>query len=239
MSLTVVFTSSLVKASDGHLPEGAGIEVKKGEHHALVHPFLAHMGMPDGPGEISVRTNLIEQREAGLRAGTAGFHLEAGVFDRWGLHLRNDGVAVSQKTELMVQHAIFRTDDGASGIALIGEIEFPTGAVVESKNEYLFGISFAYIWKTRLSVNSVIHYNPEEKMVGWEIAFVTKLTEKVFPVLEFRGESSTEMSNMNGLFAWKFKTTADNSIGFGYQVPLTTLRDYDSQLIAQAEFNFE
>ena len=201
------------------------------------------MGMPDGPGEVSVRLNSIQQRETGATAGTAastmGFHLEAGIFNRLGLHLRNDGVALSKMTEMMVQYAILKSENGKSGLALIGEIEFPTGATAESKKEYLYGISFAHTWDSILSVNSVIHYNPEEKMTGWEIAFVTKLTENFFPVLEFRGESGGGMSNTNGLFAWKFKTTGDHSIGLGYQQPLTTNRDYESQLIAQAEFNFE
>ncbi len=234
-----MLTNSLAHASEGHSPGKEVSSNVKDDHHALVHPFLAHMGMPDSPGEVSVRLNAIEQRESGARAGTAGFHLEAGVFDRLGLHLRNDGVAISSKTEMMLQHAIYRSDYGISGISLIGEIEFPTGATTDKKNEYLFGISFAYTWDAILSVNSVIHYSPEEKMTGWEIAFVTKLTEKIFPVLEFRGESGAGMSKTNGLFAWKFKITSDNSIGLGYQVPLTTSRDYDSQLIAQAEFNFK
>lgn len=209
-----------------------------GDHHALVHPFLAHMGMPDGPGEVSVRVMSVEERNAGIANGTYGFHFEVGMADRWGLHLRNDSVRTHKKTEMMLQHAVLRSNDGLSGISLIAEVEFPTGSTLNSRAEYLYGISFAYIWAPVLAVNSTIHYNPEEKMVEWEIAFVGRLTEKIFPVLEFSGDVGQDMSSTNALFAWKFKIPNGNSLGVAYRMPITTLREFESQLMLQAEFNF-
>lgn len=212
--------------------------VATGDHHAFVHPFVAHMGMPDNPGEVSFRLMSVEERNAGIANGTYGFHLEAGIVDRLGLHLRNDSVATHKRTELMLQYAVLRSESGNNGVSLIGELEFPTGPTSDSKSEGLFGVSFAYTWAPFVAVDSVVHYSPEEKMVEWEIAFVSRLTEKIFPVLEFRGEASEEMSITNSLFAWKFKIPNNNSIGIGYQIPISVNREYDSQLILQAEFNF-
>ena len=205
-------------------------------HHTFVHPFVAHMGMPDEPGEVSVRVMSVAERNAGLVSGTYGFHLEAGVSDRLGLHLRNDAVATHNRTEMMLQYAVLKS--GENGIALIGEVEFPTGPTTDNQKKYLYGVSFAYTWETLVSVNSVAHYRPQEKMTEWEIAFVSRLNEKIYPVFEFRGEADKDMSMANALLALKFKILNGNAIGFGYQVPISTDREYDSQLIAEVEFNF-
>ncbi len=208
----------------------------EGGHHRFVHPFVAHMGMPDEPGEISVRLMSVTERNVGLANGTYGFHVEAGIIDRLGLHLRNDSVATHGRSELMLQYAVLKS--GENGIALISEIEFPTGPTSDNQNKFLYGISFAYYWESILSINSVVHYSPQEKMTEWEIAFVSPMTEKIFPVLEFRGQSSKEMSVTNALMALKFKILNGHALGFGYQVPISTMREYDSQLIAEAEINF-
>ena len=210
-----------------------------GNHHSFVHPFLAHMGMPDGPGEISARIMSIEERNAGIASGTYGFHIEAGIVDRLGLHLRNDAVKTHSKTEMMLQYAVLKSNDGLSGISFIAEMEFPTGSTSNNRIEGLYGISFAYLWIPVLAVNSVIHYNPNEKMVEWEISFIGKLTEKIFPVLEFSGDMDQSMSSANALFAWKFKASNDSAFALAYRVPVTTPREFDSQLLLQAEFNFE
>src|SRR3989344_507830 len=107
--------------------------VAASDHHALVHPFLVHMGMPDGPGEVSARVMSVEERNVGVASGTYGFHIEAGIVDRLGLHLRNDSVRTHSKTEMMLQYAVLRSDDGLSGISLIGELEFPTGSTLNNR----------------------------------------------------------------------------------------------------------
>lgn len=242
---SVVLTSSVVLAHESKQESDAEHKhvdgaIKEADtsmgHHAFVHPFVAHMGMPDEPGELSVRLMSITERNAGLANGTYGFHLETGVMNRLGLHLRNDGVATHKSTEMMLQYAVLKS--GQNGIAIIGEVEFPTGSTADNQNKFMYGISFAYYWESILSVNSVVHYNPQQKMTEWEIASVSPLTEKIFPVLEFRGEAGKDMSIANALLALKFKILNGNAIGLGYQVPISTNRDYDSQLIAQAEFNF-
>ncbi len=208
-------------------------------HHALVHPFLAHMGMPDGPGEINARIMSIEERNAGVASGTYGFHIEAGIIDRLGLHLRNDSIRTHSATEMMLQYAVLRSDDGLSGISVIGEVEFPTGSTADNRTKGLYGISFAYLQIPIFAINSVVHYNPVEKMVEWEISFVARMTQKIFPVLELSGVSGQDMSFANALFAWKFKIPNDKAFGVGYRLPITKVREFESQLVLQAEFGFE
>ena len=208
-------------------------------HHALVHPFLAHMGMPDEPGEISARVNAIEQRSDGVASGTYGFHIETGIVDRLGLHLRNDALSTHANSELMLQYALLRSSDNQSGVALIGEWEFPTGATTET-GQGLVGVSFAYVVVPVLAINSTIHYSLREKMIEWEISFLAPLTEKIFPIIEANGQVMKDgKSAFNTLYGIKFKVPNGHAIGVGYQVANTTMRDFDSQLLLQAELNFE
>ena len=238
--LSLSSSRSLAHGEDSK--SSAGLDLDKNQemgHHALVHPFLAHMGMPDEPGEISVRVDAIEQRSDGVAMGTYGFHIEAGIVDRLGLHLRNDALSTHPNSELMLQYALFRTSDRQSGVALIGEWEFPTGATTET-GQGLVGASFAYILVPVLAINSTVHYSLREKMIEWEISFLTPLTEKIFPIIEADGEVMNDgKSVFNTLYGLKFKLPNGNAIGVGYQVANTTMRDFDSQLLLQAELNFE
>ncbi len=241
---SVLLTTSLAIALEGAEHEldpdqAVNAAPMVSDHHALVHPFLTHMGMPDGPGEVSVRIMSVEERSAGVASGTYGFHIEAGLIDRLGLHLRNDAVRTHTATEMMLQYAVFRSDDGQSGISLIGEVEFPTGSTEDNRTQALYGISFAYLQIPLFAINSVVHYNPVEKMVEWEISLLGKLTQNIFPVVELSGESGQDMSSTNILLAWKFKIPNDNALGVGYRLPITKEREFESQLLLQAEFGFE
>lgn len=208
------------------------------DHHAFSHPFLAHMGMPDAPGEISTRITSFERRTDGQSTGTYGFHIESGVFNNLGLHLRNDGFANHPNSELMLQYALFKSDSKLSGISAIAEVEFPTGATKETAKG-MFGISFAYVLIPIVAINSTIHYSPREQMSEWEIAFVTILTEKIFPVFEVNGEVMKNGQSMtNFLTGIKFKIPNGHALGVAYQVGTTATRDFDSQLLLQAELNF-
>ncbi len=208
------------------------------DHHAFVHPFLTHMGMPEGAGEVSTRITSIEQRKNGESSGTYGYHIEAGIVDRLGVHLRNDAVKFNESSELMLQYAVLRSESGINGISLIGELEYPTGATTET-SKGAFGISFAYILIPIVAINSVTHYFPSNKMIEWEIAFVSKIAEKIFPIFEVGGEKMKgEKSIVNALAGLKFKVANGHAIGVGYQVGTTGVRDYNSRLLLQADLSF-
>lgn len=221
---------SALDLDSGSMPEG---------HHSMVHPFMAHMGLPDGPGEVSARVTSVEQRMDGVSQGTYAFHIESGVVDGVGIHLRNDAIKSNPSSEVMLQYAVWRTPSKLSGVAVFGELEFPTGNTTDNRTAGVLGVSFAYLDVPVLAVNSTIHYNPREKMIEWEIAFVTRVTKNIFPVVEVRGDALKGPGTTNLLAALKYKIPHDNAIGVGYQFPVTSGRDYDSQLLLQAELGFE
>jgi hypothetical protein len=55
IALVTVVTCTGIYADTGEHGEEPGA----GEEHAFLHPFLAHMGLPDGPGEVSMRVTPI------------------------------------------------------------------------------------------------------------------------------------------------------------------------------------
>ncbi|MDD4976034.1 MAG: hypothetical protein PHY93_16890 [Bacteriovorax sp.] len=247
-TIFVATVLSLLFFSVGHANENAEHEhsnwdldkatVQPMDHHAFVHPFLTHMGMPDAPGELSARIMSVEQRSNGSSSGTYGFHLETGIIDRLGLHLRNDAVKFHDSTEMMLQYAVLRSDSGLNGVSLISEVEFPTGPT-KVKTKGGVGVSAAYILQRVLALNSVIHYMPSEKATEWEISLASKLTDKIFPVLEVSGEKKKgEKSIVNALAGLKFKIPDGHALGVAYQVGTTGVRDFDSRLLLQAELNF-
>lgn len=241
--LTIFFTfllSSRGQANDEHKNPNWDLEktIQPTDHHVLVHPFLTHMGMPDAPGEMSARIMSVAQRSEGTVSDTYGFHLETGIIDRLGLHLRNDAVKFNKNTELMLQYAVLRSDSGLNGVSLIGEVEFPTGATTE-KAKGGVGVSFAYVLLPVFAINAVAHYVPHDKMTEWEIAIVSKMTEKIFPVLEASGEKMKgEDAITNFLAGLKFKIPNGHALGVAYQVGTTGTRDFDSRLLLQADLSF-
>ena len=86
-------------------------------------------------------------------------------------------------------------------------------------------------------MDATIHYNPSEKMSEWETACVYRLTEHLFPILEFNGEISKNAPIVNGLAAVKFKfgTTV---FGVGIQYPISNEKEFNSQLLFQVDMGF-
>jgi hypothetical protein len=92
----------------------------------IAHPFLTHEGLPDAVGRVSTRATGLATRADGSSQGDFGFHLETGLTNNLGLHIRSDEFLRSRRSEAMLQYAIFKSADGESGIAPIVELEFPT-----------------------------------------------------------------------------------------------------------------
>lgn len=224
---------------DEHEALDLPMAAETGGHHSFPHPIMAHMGMPDEPGETSLRLTSVEQRSAGLANSTYAFHVESGIIDRLGLHLRNDGVRSHATSEMMLQYAVLRSESKSDGIALFTELDFPTGSTADSRVNGLYGISFAYQLPSFVAINSTIHYNPRDQMSEWEIAFVGKMTATIYPVIELRGEIMKDKSLTNMLAGWKFKLPQDRALAIAYQFPISDNREYDGQLLLQGEIGFQ
>lgn len=76
------------------LSHAGGGEMAMG-HHAMAHPFFAHMGIPDGPGEANVRLTALWRVGHEESGADGGLHIEAGLLPRWGFHFRSDVVTAN------------------------------------------------------------------------------------------------------------------------------------------------
>lgn len=195
----------------------------------LPHPFFTHMGLPEGVGNFNLRLLGIATRAAGKTEGDFAFHLETGLTPTIGLHIRNDRLLNNDKTEAMFQYTALISKDGMSGFAPIIEFEFPTHSGASRINT-LVGFTTS-LGASRWAFNQVLHYDPREDMVDASAALVVRANRYVFPVLEILGQGGTgEASVVNVLGGFKVRLRDWLTGGVGIQIPLTTARNFSSQL---------
>lgn len=206
---------------------------KQGETE-IPHPFFTHMGMPEGKGMYSLRSNALATNDGGKTTGDFAFHFETGLTKNLGLHIRNDRFLYNTHTEIMLQFAVIRSKDGQSGFAPLIEFEIPTkkGA---SRINTLVGFTTAIV-KSRFTFNQALHYNPREDMVDGSVAFVVAITNKLFFVAEALGVKPMNASAVvNLLGGIKFRVNNNIVLGLGYQAPVTRNKNFTSQYIFQPE----
>ena len=208
------------------------------DHHAIVHPFLSHLGLPEGLGETSLRTSYVRSVTDGKGSNDFGFHVETSLWDGVGIHLRNDSMQNNARTEIMLQSALWRDSTKLSGVGAFVEVEFPTGEATANELKWALGVSGRWIVIPYFSLDGDLHYKIADKMSEWETAFVYKLTDTFFPVIELRGETSPDESMVSALGAIKLKIGENRVIGMGLQYPLTTAREFDRQLYVQVDLGF-
>ncbi len=231
---------------DGHPTEPSG-------HHAMTHPFLSHMGLPDGPGEISVRVTGIQR---GLRESSAtdlAFHVEAGIVDRLGLHLRNDaitGAGMSSPngemedhgTELMLMYAVLQDAEATRGLSIFGEVAVPTVRRDGPSIKYGGGAGGRFILATRLQWDGLVHVSPAHGggvELGYETTLVVRAAGRIFGVFETRGEYGNGDTTNYVLIASKVALGRTGAtIGAGVQFATTSARNYDRQAMFQLDRAF-
>lgn len=221
--------------SSAQMMFGTGLgHMWEGGHEGEEHPFLVHMGMPDEPGEMSLRITGFQQRLGSVSQSGYGAHLETGLWDRVGLHIRNDDIQRSG-TEIMLQFAALRSQDKKEGISLMIENEMP-GTTGEANVQFKVGFSAAkLLWGNLL--NFAYHYGPGDKESEIEASFIGKVNERLSLVFEYSGHSDQEkMSYL--LEAIKVKMTSFMSLGIGFQSPLSTEREFDAKTLLQTSMSF-
>jgi len=207
-------------------------------HHAFAHPFFTHMGMPDGPGEISVRTSAIQEAYNDNVSRDLALHIETGLWNRVGLHLRNDSIKANMQTEMMVQYAVLQNKHADSGISTFVELEFPSNYIPKDKEKVglEIGVSGRKIFGKYGIIDAGIHYSPEEKMVALETSGVLRLTPTIFPIVEGLIEKEGDEDVMaNLLVGIKMRLKPGAHIGVGIQFPLTDYRSFDNRAFVQLE----
>ena len=203
----------------------------------VAHPFFTHMGMPEGVGVYSLRLGGLSRREDGGNTGDFAFHFETGVTDSIGLHVRNDNFRDMPRTEVMFQFAVGKSRDGMSGWGPLIEFEIPTRPGGD-RIETLVGAA-ATLANPGAAFNYVVHYNPRMDMVDGSGALVVKLGTRWFPVMEVLGSAGAdERPVMTLLAGLKVQVNKVVVLGFAWQVPVTSNKEFSSQLVFQPDFGW-
>jgi hypothetical protein len=226
-------TQDTIKSAE---PNQAKMNMDEGEMD-IVHPFFTHMGMPEAVGHSALRLSGVATRENGDTSGDAGFHLETGLAERLGLHIRNDRVSHNAHTEIMLQYAAIRSQDGMSGFSPFVEVEIPTHEG-EQHTYALFG--FSTMWSTHgFQFNQSLEYSPVEKALEGSFSIVGKVGQRLFPVVEFifaAAEGAKPQDSMIG--GLKYRINKNTVLGIGYQVPVTEAREFNHQVLLQMDFEW-
>lgn len=203
----------------------------------IVHPFFTHMGMPDPVGHYALRLSGVATREEGKTHGDVGFHLETGLAERLGLHIRNDRVSHNAHTEIALQYAALRSQDGMSGFSPFVEAEIPT----HEGERHTYGlVGFSTMWSThKIEVNQSVEYSPEEDAVEGSFSMVCKVDQHLFPVAEFIFAASKGATPENSMIGGvKYQINRFAALGMGYQVPVTEAREFTHQILVQLDLEW-
>jgi hypothetical protein len=205
------------------------------EKEEIAHAFFTHEGLPDAVGSYSLRTSGLATRADGATKGDFAVHLETGVTENIGLHIRSDQFLQARRSELMFQFVAWKSQDGKSGFAPIIEFEIPTRSG-GGKPATLVGFTSKFE-NSRVALNQALHYNPEAKSVDASASAVLRATERIYPVVELLGMGARgEPTVVNLLAGVKFRMPGGMLLGVAFQRPVTSARELTSQFVVQLEF---
>jgi hypothetical protein len=205
--------------------------------HEFVHPFLAHMGVPDEPGMMSIRTTGYRSLMNDTASGDLALHIEAGIARRLGLHVRSDGVLHEPYSEVMLQFAPLLSPDYSNGLSLYAEANLPTGTGA-SGVKGSFGLSGRLTWPEVLVFDANGNYDPFDASAEFEGSLVFKATKILFPLVEAEAEYSRGEFLVNGLAGLKLRISGHSAVGVAYSVPLLAQKEYDSRALLTYEIAF-
>ncbi len=204
----------------------------------FVHPLLAHMSLPDRVGEVSLRVTGFRTRMNGMTQGDYSVHIETALFKRLGLHLRSDGIRYEDFSEIMLQYTVVADEGSHNGVAVFGQFSVPTGMVDSEEYKGLFGVSARFTARNLMVWDGNVHYDPKDKMVEFENAFVFRASASLYPIIEVRGQADNEMTMAYLMPALKFKVNDRSAIGIGFQAAILEMREYDTQGLLSYDFAF-
>ena len=214
-------------------PNQAKMNMDEGEMD-IVHPFFTHMGMPEAVGHSALRLSGVATREEGDTRGDFGFHLETGLSERLGLHIRNDRVSNNAHTEIMLQYAAIRSQDGMGGFSPFVEVEIPT----HEDERHTYGLlGFSTMWSTHsLELNQSVEYSPEEEALEGSLSMVGMVGQRFFPVAEFILSATKGAKPQNSMIGGlKYRIDRNTVFGIGYQVPVTESKEFTHQVLLQID----
>ncbi len=197
----------------------------------FVHPFLAHMALPDKPGEMSLRSTAFQQRRDSTVEQDLAIHIEAGLLPGLGIHIRSDGIKTSPYSEVMLMYSFLHDATYSKGLSVFGQVSIPTGPAKSNSLKYLFGLSGRLTVRKIVVIDANMHFNLADKMAEYESSFVFKASKMLYPELELRGEITENETSLYSLIGLKFRIADEMAIGVGFQVPITAAREYDTRAL--------
>jgi hypothetical protein len=203
----------------------------------VAHPFYTHMGMPDAVGSYALRLSGVATRNGGSTKGDFGFHLETGLSKTLGFHIRNDRVRDNPHTEITFQFAAISSRDGMSGFSPFMEFEVPTHH--GEKTIYTL-VGFSTAWATgNFALNQSLEYSPKEDVVEGSASAVVKVFDRFFPVAELIGGAARGAAPVGSALAGlKYRINGHLTAGLAYKLPLSTVKEFDSQVQVQTDIEW-
>ncbi len=234
---TIAAASALFAQTDGEK-----VEVKNEMVHEMAggfpHPFFNHMGIPDMPGMVSARITAYRQGKSGEDSlEDFGFHLEAGLYERLGLHIRNNEIRESVRTDVMLMYAVVQDSETESGISIFGGALVPSGTIPEGEDSLIgaFGISGRQTYKDIAIFDANIHYMPQMEMYETGLSAIFKTSRSLFALLEIEGKITRERKMFYLFPSLKFKLKPELFIGVGSQFSVTSDRELDNRFLVQMD----
>lgn len=204
----------------------------------LPMPFFTHMGMPMDVGEYNLRVAALPTISEGKGHTELNVQFMTGLSKTVGLHLGSKGTFKDQTLEAMFQFLVWKSKNGMNGISPIIEFEFPLAKEATRKVYTLVGFSSTFS-NSHVAFSQVLHYSPLEDLAEGSFSLVVKLSGRIFLVSELLGViEKGEQPIANLLGGVKIRLNKNFMIGIGYQVPITSNKEFSSQYIFQPDIQW-
>lgn len=202
-------------------------------------PFFTHIGVLYDVGTFGARVAVLPTELDGNLKTELNFQLETGLSKTVGLFIGGEGLFDDPTLESMFQFLVWKSKNGMNGVSPIIEFEFPLSKTATRKVYTLVGISSTFS-NSHVAINQVLHYSPIEELEEGSVSFLMKATKHIFLVSEVSGvvqNGSRPIFNILG--GLKFQIYKNFLLGFAFQLPLTTNRDFSSRYVIQPNQVFQ
>ncbi len=247
LTLLLIFTlSSLTSAQDmpgmtmkDTLKEKRNEKMAMNDEMMLPMPFFTHMGMPLAVGSYNLRLAALPTQIDGITKTEFNAQFMTGLSKTVGLMLGGSGSFDAPTLEVMFQFLTIKSKNGMNGFSPIIEFEFPLDKEAEHKVYTLVGFATT-LSNSKVAFNQVLHYSPLEDLAEGSASVVVKITKNVFFVSELSGVTEKgQRPQFNLLGGLKIKVHQYLILGFGYQQPISSNKEFTSQYIFQTSSDWK
>jgi hypothetical protein len=205
----------------------------------LPMPFFTHMGMPLDVGSYNFRLAALPTQNEGTTNTEFNAQFMTGLSKTVGLMVGGSGSFDAPTLEVMFQFLTIKSKNGMNGFSPIIEFEFPLDKEATRKVYTLVGFATT-LSNSKIAFNQVLHYSPLEDLAEGSASVVIKLAKNIFFVSEVSGVTEKGQRPMfNLLGGVKIKVYKYLTLGFGYQQPFSSNKEFTSQYIFQTSSDWK